>query len=76
MYNLLNNFDEFEYFQKFISGIKERNPEFLQNLILSLNEETRNSLKDLFYSKRVLINEKDNVTVPRKILKVHGIKKI
>lgn len=76
MYNLLKNFDEFEYFQKFIAEIKERNQEFLHHFIFSLTEETRTYLKDILSSKRIVVNEKENVTVPRKILKVFGIKKI
>jgi len=75
LYSFINKMDEFEFFQKMITGLKEKSFGFLQTVINLLPVETQNNLKDILSSKRVLIDEKDNISVPRKILKVSGIKK-
>ena len=75
LYSFINKMDEFEFFQKMIAGLKEKSFGFLQTVINLLPAESQNDLKDILSSKLVLIDEKDNISVPRKIFKVSGIKK-
>jgi len=67
--------DEFDFFQKMIAGLKETNLSFLQEIVHLLTEERKNDLKDILGSRRVIIDNKANVSVPRKIFKVLGVKK-
>lgn len=75
MFSFVNKMDEFDYFQKMITGLKERNFSFLQEIVNFLPEGRRNDLKDILGSRRVIIDEKADVSVPRKIFRVLGVKK-
>jgi len=75
LYSFINKIDEFEYFQKMITGLKAKNFTFLQNIINLLTEARQLELKDILQSKRVILDDKENSSVPRKIFKVMGIKK-
>jgi hypothetical protein len=58
-----------------ITGLKAKNFTFLQNIINLLTEARQLELKDILQSKRVILDDKENSSVPRKIFKVMGIKK-
>ena len=75
LYTFVTKIDEFDFFQKTIAHLKGTTIAFLQNLIAILPETRKQELKDILSSRRVMIDEKEQITVPRKILKVTGIKK-
>ena len=75
LYSFINKIDEFEYFQKMITGLKAKNFTLLKNIINLLTEAIQLELKDILQSKRVILDDKENSSVPRKIFKVMGIKK-
>ena len=76
LYSFIHKIDEFECFQKMITGLKTNNIMFLQGIVSALSETRQHELKDILQSKRVILDDKENTSVPRKILKVVGIKKI
>lgn len=75
LYSYINKIDEFEVFQRMVSTLRSHNLVFLQNLIGLLSEQSQLRLKEILQSKRVVIDAKENCSVPRRILKVVGIKK-
>lgn len=72
----MNQRDEFENFRNVINFLKEKDKNSLANLINQLPNLKKEFLIHVLSSQRIKINENDVKTLPRKIVKVRGIKQI
>jgi len=61
--------DEFAYFKTALRELRDRNPKALDELLNSLPEFKKNSLKDILFSQRVVVDEAEGKSQARRIVK-------
>lgn len=75
--NDIDKVDEFNYFRESIMILKQKDQVGLHNILNQLNPVKQEFLKQVLVSQRIMINnDPNNKSLPRKIVKVKGRKKI